>query len=63
MPEQEQWQDSIRHARDLLGEMPVTEKGVGDAGEDFRPYCRSDICERREGREDLVGNIPDCSTI
>ena len=40
----------------------IETKGAGEAGEDFRAHCRSDICERREGREAPVGKVPDCST-
>lgn len=49
--------DEIRHARDLLREMPVQDNGAGVS----RSYCRSDTCERREGRKSWMGKATDNS--
>lgn len=56
--------DGIRSSRDLLGEMPATDKTVREAeytGRDFSLRCGFNTCERgREGR--LGGRVLVCST-
>lgn len=54
----------LRAARDILGEMPVTENGVGleEPKTAAKTQCRSDPFkeEKEEGR---VGKVLQCSTV
>ena len=50
-PLKNRWQDRITHARNVLGERPMMNKGSKE-GKAFIPHCGADSCEKGEMEED-----------